>query len=59
MPAERSALSVETVSLQLGNSVIRGRCLGCDNCTGICAALMDAITLPALIQRRPRYDQTP
>lgn len=52
MPAERSALSADKAEIQPNHAVIRGRCLGCDTCTGICAALVDAMTLPALIQRR-------
>lgn len=52
MPAERSALSVDTAEIQPKHSMIQRRCLGCDICRGICAALVDAMTLPALIQRR-------
>lgn len=35
-------------------ATMRGRCLGCPGCTGLCAALIEAMTLPDAILARGR-----
>jgi len=30
-------------------TMLQGPCVGCPGCTGLCAALIDALTLPDLI----------
>ncbi len=35
------------LSRQLAN--LQGGCVGCDGCTGLCTALLEALTLPDLI----------
>ncbi|WIY26942.1 hypothetical protein [Parasedimentitalea psychrophila] len=38
---------IEHLALQV--SSLQGPCVGCQNCTGLCMALIDALTLPDII----------
>ena len=33
-------------------SSLQGPCIGCENCTGLCMALIDALTVPDIILNR-------
>ena len=41
---------IDHLALQV--SSLQGPCVGCQNCTGLCAALIDALTLPDIILNR-------
>ncbi|MDX2482164.1 hypothetical protein [Antarcticimicrobium sediminis] len=45
-----NALSVEI-------SQLNGPCVGCDDCGGLCVALIDALVLPDVILRKKRESQ--
>lgn len=55
MKVERTASNdVHTSSVMTQIAQLHGPCMGCTECTGICAALLDALTVPDLVltQRR-------
>jgi len=43
---------MEHLALQVSN--LQGPCVGCQNCTGLCTALIDALTLPDVILNRAK-----
>lgn len=43
---------MEHLALQV--STLQGPCVGCQNCTGLCTALIDALTLPEIILNRAK-----
>ena len=49
-PSQTSALMAELGTLNCA-------CVGCSNCNGLCAELIDALTIPELILSRKRQSQ--
>jgi hypothetical protein len=43
---------MEHLALQI--SSLQGPCVGCQNCTGLCKELIDALTLPDIILNRAK-----
>jgi len=47
--------NINSLSAQI--SGLHGPCVGCQNCTGICQALIDALVLPDLILNKTANSQ--
>ncbi len=46
---------MDHLSLQIGS--LQGPCIGCSGCTGLCNALIDALTLPDIILNKTAKSQ--
>lgn len=57
MDIDRSAPNtIHTDPLMASMSQLQGPCIGCTECTGFCAALLEALTLPDMILDPRRKD---
>jgi len=48
----RAGHAPRTTQLAKDVSQTRGPCIGCDDCKGLCAALLDALTVPDIVLGR-------
>ena len=48
------AFAPRTRALGQDMAALHGPCIGCTGCQGICAALIEAMTLPEIILRKGR-----
>jgi len=46
---------MDHLSLQIGG--LQSPCIGCNDCTGLCSALIDALTLPDIILNKTAKSQ--
>ncbi len=51
-PIRKIGHAPRTTTLARTIGQLSGPCVGCTGCTGLCAALIDAITVPDLILRK-------
>lgn len=49
--------TTQTSALSAELATINCTCVGCSNCTGLCAELIDALVIPELILSRKRQSQ--
>lgn len=50
----KAAFAPRTSALALDLASLQAPCVGCDGCTGLCDALIDALTLPDLLLGKGR-----
>ena len=50
----RAAFAPQTKALAAEMTTLNGPCLGCAGCDGLCAALVEAITLPRAVLKESR-----
>lgn len=48
----RAGHAPKTAQLARDVSLMRGPCVGCEDCRGLCAALLEAITVPDIVLGR-------
>jgi formate hydrogenlyase subunit 6/NADH:ubiquinone oxidoreductase subunit I len=57
MNTDRNApRTVRTQSIMTEITGLKGPCIGCTECTGVCAALIDALTVPGVVLDTRRSD---